>query len=124
MISFIQCVKSRSELSIPEFREHWRAYAAEAAALATATGAVGLVVNTTLAVEQNLEVRLSRGTAEPYDGVLKISWPNAAGLDERLGDPKIAAALEAFRKHQELFIDLDRSRFFFAAEENLLGGEA
>jgi hypothetical protein len=124
MISFIQCVKGRSGLSIPEFREHWHAYAAKAKALAEATGAVGLVVNTTLAVEQNLQVRLSRGTAEPYDGVLKLSWPNAAGLGEGIADPKVAAVLEDLRKHQELFIDLDRSRFFFAAEETLLSGNA
>jgi hypothetical protein len=124
MISFIQCVKGRPELSIPEFREHWRAYAATAKTLAAATGAVGLSVNTTLAVDQNIDIQLSRGTAEPYDGVLRFSWPNAAMLGAALAKAEVAAVLAAFRQHQESFIDLERSCFFFAAEEDLLGGGA
>jgi hypothetical protein len=124
MITLIQCVKGRRDLSIPEFRKSWRAYAATAQALADATGAVGLIVNTTLAVAQNLQVRLNRGTSEPYDGVLKFCWPNAAGLEQRLKDPAVAPVLESFQKQQEAFVDLDRSSFFFASEEALRGGGA
>lgn len=120
MITFIQCVKRRPELSIQQFRESWRAYAAQAEALARLTGAVGLSINTTLAVEPNIQVRLQRGTSEPYDGLLKLSWPNAAGMKEQLERPDVAAALEAFRSHQETFIDLERSSFFFGSEETLV----
>lgn len=122
MITFIQCVKGRPELSIPEFREHWKAYGKKAQAVALATGAVGVYVNTTLAVEENLEVQLSRGTAEPYDGVLKVCWPKAAGLEEVLNEPRVAALLDDFQSYQERFIDLDRSSFFFASEEALHEG--
>jgi hypothetical protein len=122
MITLIQCVKSRTELSIQEFREHWKVYGKKARVLAEASGAVGLHTHTTLAVDQNLDLRLNRGTSEAYDGVLEFSWPNAAGLKEMLEHPAAAPLLEDFRSYQERFIDLDRSSFFFAAEEALLGG--
>jgi hypothetical protein len=124
MITFIQCVKRRPELSIQQFRESWRTYAAQAEALARLTGAVGLSINTTLAVEPNLQVQLQRGTSEPFDGLLKLSWPNAAGMKEQLQRPEVAAALEAFRSLQEIFIDLERSSFFFGSEETLVGDRA
>ena len=122
MITFIQCVKARAELAIPEFREHWQVYGTKARALAEATGAVGLYLNTTLAVEENLDIRLNRGTAEPFDGVLKFSWPNASRLNEMLEDPVVVPLLEDFQGFQERFIDLDRSSFFFASEEALHSG--
>lgn len=121
MITLIQCVRSRSELSIQEFREHWQVYGQKARVLADASGAVGLHMNTTLAVDMNLDLRLNRGTSEAFDGVLKFTWPNAAGLSELLEHPKAAPLLEDFRAYQERFIDLDRSSFFFASEEELLG---
>jgi hypothetical protein len=124
MITFIQCVKRRPEQSIQQFRESWRAYGVRAEDLARATGAVGLSINTTLAVEPNLQVQLQRGTAEPFDGLLKLSWPNAAGMKEQLGRPEVAAALEAFRSLQETFIDLEHSSFFFGSEETLVDGPA
>ena len=122
MITLIQCVRSRAELSIQEFREHWQVYGQKARVLAEASGALGLHMNTTLAVDQNLDIRLNRGTSEAFDGVLKFSWPNAAGLTEMLEHPAAAPLLEDFRAYQERFIDLDRSSFFFASEEELLGG--
>jgi hypothetical protein len=124
MITFIQCVKRRPELSIQQFRESWRAYGVHAEALARATGAVGLSINTTLAVEPNLQVQLQRGTAEPFDGLLRLSWPNAAGMKEQLERPEVAAALEAFRSFQGTFIDLEHSSFFFGSEETLVDGPA
>ncbi len=122
MITFVQCVKAQSGLSIPEFRTSWRAYAETARTLAEATGAVGVSVSTTLAVAENLQVRLNRGTAEPYDGMLKVSWPNAAVLEEKLRDPALADVLGTFQKQQETFMDLERSSFFFASEDVVLGG--
>ena len=124
MITFIQCVKRRPELSIKQFRESWREYGVHAEALARATGAVGLSMNTTLAVEPNLQVQLHRGTSAPYDGLLKLSWPNAAGLKAHLESEEVVAALEAFRSLQETFIDLEHSSFFFGSEETLVDGPA
>jgi hypothetical protein len=121
MITFIQCVRRRPAVD-PAVPGGWRAYAAQAEALARATDAVGLSMNTTLAVEPNIQVRLQRGTSEPYDGLLKLSWPNAAGMKAQLEKPEVAAAIAAFRSHQETFIDLERSSF--RIEETLVDGPA
>ena len=120
MIKFIQCVKAKSDLSIPEFRRHWQEYEKRALAIAGATDAVRVVANLTLAVEQNLEIRLNRGTSEPFDGVLEISWYNAAGLGKALEDEENQQLLESFQEYQEEFTDLDRSSFFFTSEEIIL----
>ena len=121
MITYIQCVKSKAELSIQEFRDRWEKYGRLAEALADESGAVGLFMNTTLQVEENLEVRLNRGTAERFDGVLKFCWRNAAGLDEILQQEEPARLLEELRSHQDEFMDLDRSSFFFASQQPLRG---
>ncbi len=123
MITFIQCVRRRPEMSIQEFREHWQLYVQRARALAASTDAVGLFVNTTLAVEENLAVQLARGTSAPFDGVLKFCWPNASGLEGRLGDPEVAHLVEDLQRHQDVFIDHDQSSFFFASEETVIGNE-
>ena len=120
MIKFIQCVKAKSDLSIPEFRGHWQEYEKRAQAIAGATDAVRVVANLTLAVEQNLEIQLNRGTSEPFDGVLEISWYNAAGLGKALEDEEIQQLLASFQEYQGEFIDLDRSSFFFTSEEVIL----
>ncbi|MFV2072388.1 MAG: EthD domain-containing protein [Thermoanaerobaculales bacterium] len=120
MIKFIQCVKAKSDLSIPEFRRHWQEYEKRALAIAGATDAVRVVANLTLAVEQNLEIRLNRGTAEPFDGVLEISWYNAAGLGKALEDEENQELLGSFQEYQVEFIDFDRSSFFFTSEEVIL----
>ena len=121
MITYIQCVTSKAELSIQEFRDQWEKYGRLAEALADETGAVGLFMNTTLQVEENLEVRLNRGTAEPFDGVLKFCWSNAAGLDEILQQEEPGRLFAAHRSPQEGFMDLDRSSFFFASQQSLRG---
>ena len=121
MITYIQCVTSKAELSIQEFRDQWEKYGRLAEALADKSGAVGLFMNTTLQVEENLEIRLNRGTSEPFDGVLKFCWRNAAGLDEILQQEEPARLLEELRSHQDEFMDLDRSSFFFAAQQPLRG---
>lgn len=116
MITFVQCVKGKPDLSITDFRRHWQEYEDRAKAIAEASGAVNLTCKTTLAVEQNLELRLTRGTAEPFDGVLEVRWPNAAGLEEALQDETAARLLEDFQAYQEVFIDFERSSFFFSSE--------
>ena len=101
MIKFIQCVKAKSDLSIPEFRGHWQEYEKRAQAIAGATDAVRVVANLTLAVEQNLEIQLNRGTSEPFDGVLEISWYNAAGLGKALEDERSNSCSQASRSTSE-----------------------
>jgi len=117
MIKFVQCVRRKPGMSKQDFREHWLAYRSKVQAIAEASGAIGCVLSSALAVEQNLEIMQSRGTKAPYDGLLEMWWEHGndivAYLDSGVGDQLI----DDLRRAQEAFMDLPNSTFFFAAEE-------
>lgn len=117
MVRFIQCVRRKPDVSIQDFRRHWKAYQAKATELAKAMNAVGLTFSTTLAVDENLQVMLVRGTAEPYDGVAEFRISNAPRMIERLEDEPAKSHWQKLRSMQIEFMDLERSSFFFASEE-------
>jgi hypothetical protein len=120
MIKFIQCVRKKPEISIQEFRRFWGLYQAKATELARAVNAVGLSFSTALAVDENLQVMLSRGTSEPFDGLAEMSISNAPRMLEKLGEAPARAVWEEFKQLQAEFVDLEESSFFFASEEVVL----
>lgn len=117
MVRFIQCVRKKPDISIQEFRLQWKAYQAKATELGKAVNAVGLTFSTTLAVDENLQVMLVRGTAEPYDGVVEFRIANAPRMIEMLEDEPAKAIWLKLRSMQTEFMDLENSSFFFASEE-------
>lgn len=117
MIKFIQCVRRKPEISIQDFRRSWKVYQSKATELGTALNAVGLTFCTTLAVDENMQVMLIRGTAEPYDGVVEFRVNNAPRMMERLGHDPAKGIWQELRSLQNEFMDLENSSFFFASEE-------
>ena len=117
MVRFIQCVRRKPDVSIQDFRRQWKAYQNKATELAKALNAAGLTFSTTLAVDENLQVMLVRGTAEPYDGVVEFRVSNAPRMIERLEEEPANGIWQKLRSMQTEFMDLERSSFFFAAEE-------
>jgi len=117
VVRFIQCVRKKPDISIQEFRLQWKAYQAKATELAKAVNAVGLTFSTTLAVDENLQVMLVRGTAESYDGVVEFRIANAPRMIEMLGDEPVKTIWLKLRTMQTEFMDLESSSFFFASEE-------
>lgn len=117
MIKFIQCVKKKPEISIQDFRRSWKIYQAKATELARALNAKGLTFCTTLNVEENLQVMLTRGTSEPYDGVAQFLFSNAPRTIESLSHEPGASLMMDLQRLQSEFVDLENSAFFFAAEE-------
>jgi len=117
VVRFIQCVRKKPDISIQEFRLQWKAYQAKATELGKAVNAVGLTFSTTLAVDENLQVMLVRGTAEPYDGVVEFRIANAPRMIEMLEDEPAKAIWLKLRSMQTEFMDLENSSFFFASEE-------
>lgn len=117
MIKFIQCVSKKPEVSIQEFRRYWQAYQAKATELAKSVNAVGLVFSTTLAVDENLQVMLIRGTAEPYDGIAEFRISNAPRMLDKLEHDPAKAIWKELKSMQTDFMDLENSRFFFASEQ-------
>lgn len=117
MIKFIQCVRKKPETSIQDFRRSWKTYQAKATELAKAMNAAGLTFCTTLNVEENLQVMLTRGTSEPFDGVAEFRISNAPRTIEALSREPGKGLMEDFQSFQTEFVDLENSCFFFAAEE-------
>lgn len=117
MIKFIQCVRKKPEISIQDFRRSWKTYQAKATELAKAMNAAGLTFCTTLNVEENLQVMLTRGTSEPFDGVAEFRISNAPRTIEALNREPGKSLMEDLQRSQTEFIDLENSCFFFAAEE-------
>lgn len=120
MITFIQCIRRKPDLSIQDFRREWKAYQGKATELARAINATGLSFCTTLAVEENLQVMLTRGTSEPYDGIAQMRLSNAPKTIEALGREPARSLMRDFQAMQARFIDLESSSFFFTAEETVI----
>ena len=120
MIKFIQCVRKKPETSIQDFRRSWKIYQVKATELAKAMNAKGLTFCTTLNVEENLQVMLTRGTSEPYDGVAQFLISNAPRTIEALNREPARGLMENLQIFQSEFFDLEHSSFFFAAEETVI----
>lgn len=118
MIQYIQCIKGKDKLTIPEFRRAFAEYARQMRDIGARIGAVRVEVSTTLAVEANLKVMLDRGTGLPYDGVVEIYVENAREFGERLAQPQVAAAVRELQRFQETFVNLEASAFFFATSDD------
>jgi len=120
MIKFIQCIRKKPDMSVQDFRRSWKAYQAKATELAKAMNAAGLTFFTTLNVEENLQVMLTRGTSEPFDGVAEFRISNAPRTIEALSREPGKSLMESMQRSQTEFVDLENSSFFFAAEDVVL----
>lgn len=120
MIKYIQCVRKKPEMSVQDFRRSWKTYQEKATDLARAMNAAGLTFCTTLNVDQNLQLMLTRGTSEPFDGVVEFRISNAPRTIEALNREPGKSLMENLRRAQSEFMDLENSSFFFAAEDVLI----
>jgi len=123
MIKFVQCIRSRAELSPLEFHRSWDQYRQAVDAVAKATQAVRVTASRTLAVPQNTLVMVARGTEKPFDGVIEVWWERGADVIEELDQPTVRTPLEAMQQLQSQFMDLKHSSFFFTSEDVLFERE-
>ena len=117
MITFVQCVRRKEELSDVDFQAHWKRYAEEVERLAGASRAVRCEVSRVLAVPQNLALMVHRATGEPFDGLVEISWRGGAEALQDIARPDAREPIAAMQAHQEEFVDLTRSSFLFTFQE-------
>lgn len=123
MIKFMQCIRRKPQLSVAEFRQHWDRYKGVWLELAKLSGAKRMVTSIGLDIDQNTTIQLARGTREPFDGVLEMWWVSGEQVAKSLQDPTLKEKLASMRQYQEEFVDLASSSFFFASEDELLGGD-
>lgn len=117
MIKMVQCIHAKPGLPPQEFRRRWQEYGHLLREVLERVGAVELELTTTLAVQANAELMISRSTGKPFDAMAEIWWPSAQALDQALAVPEAQEAVEAVQCLQEEFMDLSRSVFFFAYQE-------
>ena len=117
MIKYMQCVRRRPEMSVQDFRQHWDTYKSLVQTVAQKAGAVKVTINTTLAVQQNTDVVSTRGTREPYDGVIEFCIERGPDAMQALERPEALPHVEAMQEAQAEFIDLKNSTFFFLSED-------
>ena len=118
MIKLVQCIHSKPGLAPVEFRAAWRRYGELLTSSRATLGAVEVELTTMLAVDANVELILSRDTAEPFEAMAEIWWENAAALEDALASPEGAALVERLQELRETFMDLSRCVFFFAYQES------
>ena len=73
----------------------------------------------TLAIEENEEFQLIRGTAEPFDALLEIWWEDSARIKAGLRDKQIHEMIMRMRADQSNLMDRSRSMVFFASEDQV-----
>ena len=117
MITFVQCVRRRPEVTPAEFQRHWERYGEQIRALAAASNAVRSSLSRLLAVEENLALMASRGTAEPFDGLAQISWASGSAAMADVERAFAGPAIAAMQQHQAEFMDLKRCSFFFTFQD-------
>ncbi len=123
MIKFMQCIRRKPQLSVAEFRSEWERYKQIWQELARLSEAKRMATSVSLAIDQNSSIQLARGTQEPFDGVLEVWWTSGEQVVKYTQDPALQDKLASMRQLQEQFIDLGSSSFFFASEEDHLGGD-
>lgn len=119
MIKFFQCVRRREDLSPADFVRFWSQYREAVDAVGEATQAVRVTASRTLAVPQNTQLAMARGTGSAFDGVIEVWWERGGDVIADLDQPGIAAQIEAMRRLQAEFMDLEQSSFFFTSEDVL-----
>jgi hypothetical protein len=124
MIKFMQCIKSKEGISLQEFRQHWQKYEEEVRALGEAIDAVRVTMSTTLAVKENILIMKKRDSAWPFDGIAELWMKKVDNLEARLNQPAVKATLQALQAHQQEFVDIENSCFFFTMENVLFDQSA
>jgi hypothetical protein len=117
VITFVQCVRRRPEVAPAEFQRHWESYGEQIRALAEASNALRFSLSRVLAVKQNLAVMASRGTSEPFDGLVQISWTSGSSAMADVERAFAGSAIVAMQRHQAEFMDLPRCSFFFTFQD-------
>lgn len=118
MIKLLYCIRRLPALDVRTFRRELPPWTDAARRLAKATGATDLTVHTALAVKANELLMSARGTAEPFDLVLEMTYgvpgPEAMAALQR---PEAQAVLADMSRVAERLFDFAGSSLFFTSSE-------
>lgn len=121
MVKLVQCIHRRPRMGIDEFRAAWESYGERLRQVAIELGAVRVTLSTTLQTPLNDALAAARGSAQAFDGIAEIAWPNGAAILTEANRPATRDQIARLRALQAEFADPGRSAFFFVHEQELLG---
>lgn len=120
MIKLLYCIRRLPALDVRAFRRELPPWTEASRRLAEAAGARDVTVHTTLAVQANELLMDARGTAEPFDLVLEMTFgvpgPDALAALRR---PEAQAVLAEMSKVAERLFDHSASSLFFTSSEEI-----
>ncbi len=117
MIKFTECIRRAPSLSHEEFLKYWLNVHGPLVKSLSADLKMGRYVQShTLRHPIHDAIRKSRGTGEPYDGVVEVWYESREVLERSFVTPAMQAANEQLREDEKQFIDWAGSSAFFTEE--------
>lgn len=115
MIRLITCVRKKQELSYQEFRRFWESpeFSDLMKKIADAIKPVRHARSLSLQVGANIRIMESRGSDEPFDGIIEWWWESAAQLAPMLDTPRAQEIIREVAAFQAPFVDFGSSPSFF-----------
>jgi uncharacterized protein (TIGR02118 family) len=124
MVKIIFVLRRLPHLSREEFRRYWLEKHGPLAQRKLPALRVKRYVQThTIDTPFNEVLQSTRGTMEPYDGVVELWWDNIEDLEAAFTTQEGADASEELLNDEKEFIDLSRSAMWFAEEHVFIGNE-
>lgn len=115
MIRLITCLRRKESISHQEFRKYWddATFAGLMDKAATVLKPVKHARCLSLQVGANIKIMESRGSDEPYDGIIEWWWESATQLAPLLNTSQAQSLILEIQAYQKQFADFDRSPSFF-----------
>lgn len=115
MIRLITCVRRKKEISHGEFRRFWESseFSELMKKIADTIKPVRHARSLSLQVGANIRIMESRGSDEPYDGIMEWWWESASQLAPLLDSPQSQGVILEMRAFQAQFVDFGASPSFF-----------
>jgi len=115
MIRLITCIRKKKEMSYQEFRRCWEdpAFSELINKAVEVLKPVRHARNLSLQVGANIRIMESRGSDEPYEGIIEWWWESATQLAPLLDTPQAQGIILELRAFQAQFVDFASSPSFF-----------
>jgi len=115
MIRLITCVRKKKDISYQEFRQYWESppFAELMDKAVNTLRPVRHARCLSLQVGANIRIMESRGSNEPYDGIIEWWWESAVQLAPLLDLPQSQDVIHEIRAFQLQFVDFESSPSFF-----------
>lgn len=124
MIKFVMCAMRHPNLSRAEFQDYWlNHHGPFFKKFADIYKAMRYVQKHTLDSPLNENIRKSRSSSEPYDGVGKIWWQSEEDFLAAVNSPEGKKLRTMFIEDEAKFLDMKASSSFFTIEHVLIVGK-